>query len=217
MTKQEYLDLLTDKKERINHMHQVINKMKENGELSITNRQYEVLIRGYIVLIYSFWESSFTSLGKCLITIYNDIKLEDFTFKMKDKIFIKYLKEKSNHIGNHNWLESNYNSYQVLLSKTLKETNFEYHFYSNSNNPKLCDLESFLGLFHKRISISENTEKLISYIINSRNDIAHSGSLTQDYELDIKINFNATIDTIDILQGATNEIYNLFKNVIDKF
>ncbi|EGQ79924.1 hypothetical protein HMPREF9094_1054 [Fusobacterium animalis ATCC 51191] len=48
------------KKRKINYMHQVIVKA-QNEEL-LKSIQLDVLLRGYIVLIYVLWESAFKTL-----------------------------------------------------------------------------------------------------------------------------------------------------------
>ena len=73
MLKDEFLSFVSKKREKINYMHQVIVKA-QNEEL-LKSIQLDVLLRGYIVLIYVLWESAFKTLDEYFFEILKEKKV----------------------------------------------------------------------------------------------------------------------------------------------
>lgn len=226
MNYDEYFQFVSDKKTQINYMHQVIKKGIE-GE-NHTKVQYEVLLRGYIVLIYSFWEGAYKSLPSYFFEKLKEIKVESLPYRLKDKIIKQKINnKKAEEMKSHRWLEVLNRDVNLLKNTACGNHSTMIEFFkNNSNNPKTSDLIDLLVLYHFTVPIEEDLRKEIDFIIQSRNDIAHSGMVVRDYHLKIFEEFNMNLveseeiqrnEAVNKLQRILNNIFVLYKDIADKF
>lgn len=217
MSYEEYINLLSEKKERINYMHQVIKKIVEDS--GATKPQLDVLMRGYIILIYSLWESAYKDLSFYFFYELSEMTIESLPFKLKDKILcFKLEKIKEKKLTTHRCLECvNKEINNIKITKVKDYKNITNFFSEHSNNPDLESLLKLLSLYAFKIEISDESRKQIEFIIKSRNDIAHSGKIIENYNEYIISNFGTSKLEIDILQDITLNIFILYKSVIDNF
>lgn len=214
MDKKVYLDNLSQKKERINYMHQIIKKVKED---EVCNRlQLDVLLRGYIVLIYSLWESAYKDLHLFFHNALKEKKVNELPHNIKNRILCDRLeKAKNKEIKTYRCFERLRKEYCDLLEVTVKDIDKKY-FNHLTNNPNLDILNEFLSFYAFKILVEEEVEEKIKYIISARNDIAHSGKEINNFKDDIKKRFNRE-EEIDFLQEVTFEIFKIFNTIINKF
>lgn len=214
MDKNTYIENLSKRRERINYMHQIIRKVKED---QICNPlQLDVLLRGYIVLIYSLWESAFKDLHLFFYDSFKEKKVKELPHKIKNKILCNKLEKAQNKkIKTYHCFEVLKKEYIDLLETKVKDINTIYFNYL-TNNPDLNMLDDFLSFYAFKVLVEEDIKEKIKYIILSRNDIAHSGKQINNFKDDIKNNFSYE-EEIDFLQEVTLEIFNIFNNIINKF
>lgn len=229
MTKTEFLDNLSEKREKINFMHQVISKMRE--EKTINNSQLDVLLRGYIILIYVLWESGFRNLSEYFFSFFEnkDIKVENLPHNLKNEILCSLLLEfQKKEIKNFKCMEKVKISFDNLNNSNLKKnSNLKNFFQSNSNNPKIELLTKFLNKFAFSVEITDKEKTEIEYIIVSRNDIAHSAGTVKNFTTNIKEFLDKFKEKfpdesipktdIDFLQDITLDIFKIFKEITDSF
>lgn len=214
MDKKIYIENLSKRRERINYMHQIIKKVKED---QICNPlQLDVLLRGYIVLIYSLWESAFKDLHLFFYNSFKEKKVNELPHKIKNKILCNKLEKAQNKkIKTFYCFEVLKKEYVDLLETKVKDIDITYFNYF-TNNPNLDMLDDFLSFYAFKVLIKEEIKNKIEYIILARNDIAHSGKQISNFKDDIKDKFSYE-EEIDFLQEATLEIFNIFNNIINKF
>lgn len=218
MNKDDYLRVLSLKKERINYMHQIIKKVKD--ENIVTSQQLDVLLRGYIILIYSMWESAFKDLHQYFYTGLSNLEINALTYNLKNKILCKLLekaKKSSSEIRSHLCFERIHREYEEEKMKKVSNLPTSYFAYE-SNNPTLRMLNEFLGWYNMGINISDTLKKEIEFIIKSRNDIAHSGIRINNLQTLIENEFRESNQTeIDLLQEIVMHIYVLFNDITIDF
>lgn len=235
MNKDLYIQMLTEKKEKIDYMHQVIKKSLLDNYIS--SIQYEVLLRGYIVLIYSFWEAGYKSLPEFFFKRFEFKKMNILPAKLKNKIYDhKILSYKLGSGSNHKIIQEKYEEFQNLKNSRVYEI-FEERlelFGELSNNPKIKHLKKVQELYHMGIRVDKELENKINFIIESRNDIAHAGARVENYftEAFDKLKIQEIKDrssreraaskeekelVIDQLQNILNNIFMKFKEIIDMF
>lgn len=214
MNKETYLNSISEKRERINYMHQIIKKVKEDEICS--ELQLDVLLRGYIVLIYSMWESAFKDLHHYFYNSLKEKTVQELPFKIKNKILCECLeKARIKEVKNHTCIERLKTQYDLLKSSYVRDIDIKYFNYF-TNNPNIEILKEFIAYYSFKIMLSEENEKRVEYIIKARNDIAHSGKKINNLQNDIKSAFNCK-EEIDFLQDVTLDIFVIFNNIINTF
>lgn len=214
MDKGSYLNNISEKRERINYMHQIIRKVKEDKICSAL--QLDVLLRGYIVLIYSMWESAFKDLHYYFYDSLKEKTVQDLPFRIKNKILCECLeKAQDKEIKSHLCIENLKRKYDALKLTCVKDIDIKYFNYF-TNNPNIKMLKDFMAYYSFKTILSEEVEKKVEYIIQARNDIAHSGKIINNLQNDIKNAFNCE-EEIDFLQTVTLDIFVIFNNIVNTF
>lgn len=216
MEKDIFISSLSRKRERINYMHQIIRKIKEDKIYN--DLQLDVLLRGYIVLIYSMWESAFKDLHLYFYNSLKSKKVKELPYNIKNKILCEKLenaKKSHREIKSYRCIEKlKYEHDQ--LKETFVENMDKKYFNYLTNNPNIKILKEFLSFYSFSISLEEETINKIQYIIEARNDIAHTGGSINNFQNDIKDKFEYE-EEIDFLQDISLEIFSIFNEIINKF
>ena len=227
MLKDEFLSFVSKKREKINYMHQVIVKA-QNEEL-LKSIQLDVLLRGYIVLIYVLWESAFKTLDEYFFEILKEKKVEELPYNLKNEILCSLLRDiQKKEIKSFKCMENAKKDFDNLINLELdKDLKLKEYFQCKTNNPTVDKLEDYLSKFAFSVPISPKLMKEIEYIVYSRNDIAHSGRYIENYSKSLKSfldeisksfpNEVQSKNEIDLLQEITLDIYILFENITNVF
>lgn len=178
-----------EKRRKISIMDSII---RNNDEFK--DSEIDVLFRGYIILIYAFWEGSYKEIQKVFFLSLKQYSINDLPHTLKNTIVLDLSiekREKSLKIGeitDYKTIKKIDSSIDEVLKKKLsefdKDKNLEKHFKEQSNNPNYSKLEQLLKKYNlslnnilKRLisegSIPENFKEYLDFIIKSRNSIAH--------------------------------------------
>ena len=227
MLKDEFLSFVSKKREKINFMRQVIKNSQDEEKLK--PMQLDVLLRGYIVLIYVLWESAFKTLHEYFFEILKEKKVEKLPYNLKNEILCSLLINiQKNEIKNFRCMEKAKKDFDELINSIVNEKpELKEYFQCKTNNPTIDKLEGFLSKFAFSVPISPKLKKEIEYIIYSRNDIAHSGRHVENYSESLKSlldeiseifpNEVKSKNEIDLLQEITLDIYVLFYDITNIF
>lgn len=230
-----------DKRSRIITMDTIIrtnDNIKEN--------ELDVLLRGYIVLIYAFWEGNYKKLQDIFFEFFSNKKVSELPKHIKDKLVIDFSINKSEKkytlldLSGYDRIREINNKIEEILSSNLNECD-NYHkkkiyFYEDSNNPKYDKLKKLLlkySMFLDKIvnslitdnNLSSDFKVRLEFIIEARNSIAH-GSETlgphNGYKEYIENKFfdgetNSIEDISKFLSNIAFEIDMLFRSIIDEF
>ena len=178
-----------DRRNKITVMDTIIRNNDEFKE-----GEKDVLLRGFIVLIYAFWEGNYKKIQDIFFEILKEKKLSELPHKIKNRVIIDLVTTKKERnkkiveIEDYNQITGIHSKITDALEKNLssyEECNkLKQHFRENSNNPSFLILENMLSKYNmslRRIvneliqeeAISEDFEKRLEFIIGSRNSIAH--------------------------------------------
>lgn len=215
----EYYDFMERKREKIHYMHTIIkNNIYKDYEI-------DILLRGYIILIYSFWESSYNNLWEVFYYFLSKVKTADLPFRIRNEILlnkivnIRKFDQKINELKTFNYITKANKGIESALNKVVDDINdTEECFKKSSNNPNIEILCDFLKLYNMKLETEDLIKRKIGFLVEARNDIAHRGETEKDYKLEIQSKFNDIKKSeIDILQDITLDISELFRTVIFEF
>lgn len=227
MLKDEFLSFVSKKREKINFMRQVIKNSQDEEKLK--PMQLDVLLRGYIVLIYVLWESAFKTLHEYFFEILKEKKVEELPYNLKNEILCSLLISiQKNEIKSFRCMEKAKKDFDDLINLIVNEKpQLKEYFQCKTNNPTIDKLKEFLSKFAISVPISAKLKEEIEYIIYSRNDIAHSGKYVENYSESLKKlldriseSFPDEVESkneMDLLQEITLDVYILFENITNVF
>lgn len=176
-----------ERRQKIITMDRIIT---DNTEFE--DSELDVLFRGFIVLIYAYWEGNYKEIQDIFYNFLSRKKISNLPHQIKTPVLIELSTNSSirnknlSEFSDYKQLESIYNDMKSNLDKKILDFDIDlrHKFYENSNNPSYIKLETFLSKFHinlnklvKRLcddtSLSSNFKCKLEFIILSRNDIAH--------------------------------------------
>ena len=230
-----------NKRTRITTMDTILRNNDEFKESEI-----DVLLRGYIVLIYAFWEGNYKKLQDTFFEFFSQKKVSqvpehikkilviDLSISRNEKKYTLLQLRSFTRIKEINDIIDNI--LDLKLSECSKYSEIKGYFYEFSNNPnydKLKKLLSKYSMFLDKIvnslkldnSLSNNFKQILEFIIDSRNAIAH-GSETlgrhNGYKEYIQERFFDGQDkTVEEISGFLRDIsFNidvLFTSIVDEF
>lgn len=183
----------TDRRSRLSAMDTIIRNNEDFKE-----SEKDVLIRGFIVLIYAFWEGNYKELQKVFFEDLKEKKIKDLPNSIKDKVIINLSSKSKQKDGKPNIQIIEVSQYKQLIEissmidrnlelsilETNKEEVLKKYFMEGSGNP---DYDKLNGLLKKYdLSLRSITRKLkeydfikddlkdrIKFIVKARNNIAH--------------------------------------------
>ena len=230
-----------EKRSKISTMDSII---RNNTDL--TDSEEDVLLRGYIVLIYAFWEGSYKKLANSFFNFFKYRKINELPHTIKNQVIIELSTEKSdknikiNEVNDYRKFLKINEKININLEKKLLECEgydkTEKYFKEETGNPNYSKLDILLKKYcislDKLISelISENNmpnnfKDVLEFIVSARNSIAH-GDESRDmhdgyknYIVNKFLNNNekGIIDASDFLRETVFYLNMLFITIIDKF
>ena len=230
-----------EKRSKINTMDSII---RNNTEL--TESEEDVLLRGYIVLIYAFWEGSYKKLAHSFYNFFKDRKINELPHNIKNKVIIELATERSDKNMKINEI-SDYRKFLKInekindnLEKKLSECEghdkTERYFKEETGNPNYNKLDVLLKKYYISLDklieelISENNmqsnfKEVLEFLVSARNSIAH-GNENEDmhdgyknYIVNKFLNGNkkGINDVSDFLRDTVFYLDLIFITIIDKF
>lgn len=238
MYNEEFQRFRTDRRNKITIMDTIIR----NGE-DLKSGEKDVLLRGFIVLIYAFWEGNYKKIQNIFFDVLKNKKLKELPHKIKNKVIIDLAttsnekNKKIVEISDYNQIISINTKINESLDKELTYysqcENLKHHFRKNSNNPSYEILDEMLSKYNISLrkiissliedgSIGENFKERLEFIIKSRNDIAHGAEIESEYEELIISRFinkenPSIIDVSDFLNETTFYIDLLYNEILNEF
>lgn len=213
----------------------------DNAEFE--DSELDVLFRGFIVLIYAYWEGNYKELQDIFYSFLSSKKISNLPHQIKTPVLIELSTNSSSRSKNlaefndYKQLETIYNHIKNNLDKKILDfdCDLRHKFYENSNNPNYTKLEKFLSKFNislnklvKRLcddtSISSDFKDKLEFIIFSRNDIAHGREnigLHKTYQEIISEKFlnnkpSTPYDITNFLSEIAFEIDLLYKTILEE-
>lgn len=238
MYKENFQKFRTERRNKIITMDTII---RNNDDLK--EGEKDVLLRGFIVLIYAFWEGNYKEIQKLFFYILKEKKIKDLPHKIKNKVLIELAtnqKERNKKIIEiEDYKQINGINSKIIQSLESKLSDYQqcdklcHHFKENSNNPSYEILTNMLSKYNislsklikqmiKEYSLPHNFKDRLNFIIKSRNNIAHGVENISDYEELIISEFinkeNSTIvDVSDFLNETTFYIDLLYNEIFSEF
>lgn len=238
----EFREYQLEKRAKISTMDTIIRNNDDFKESEI-----DVLLRGYIVLIYAFWEGSYKKIGELFFEVFKEKLVTELPHEIKNSVIIELStskndrKQKIGEISNYNkFISINDNITNVLNKKLLECSDYERtkrYFKSQSNNPDYDKLTSFLKKYNislKKIiqdlvdegDFPTNFKQQLDFIVQSRNNIAHGSENLKGhntYKNYIISNFlserpNVQVEDVgNFLNNSSYYIYVLFGRTLEEF
>lgn len=178
-----------EKRSKISIMDSII---RNNNEL--TDSEIDVLLRGYIVLIYAFWEGSYKKLSQVFYEFFKENEINKLPYGIKNSVLLelstnrKDKKCKLEEIRDYRKIIDINNNIREYLDKILNKCpNFELtqkFFKEETGNPNLDKLKDFMNKYQISIdkliynliidkNFCDDFRKRLDFIITARNNIAH--------------------------------------------
>ncbi|MBV4426389.1 HEPN domain-containing protein [Clostridium tyrobutyricum] len=182
------------KRVKISTMDSIIRNNIED----FSRNEIDVLFRGYIVLIYAFWEGSYKMLITTLYNFCRNLKIRNLPFNIRNPVVInlatyrKNTNYKISEIKDYNYIIEINDDIQSFLNKRLNsclqdpklEKNIMQCFKVDSNNPNYNIFTKFLSKYSLSLNkiitnciednlIPNNFKEILDFIISARNSIAH--------------------------------------------
>lgn len=230
-----------NKRSRISTMDTIL---RNNDEFK--NIEIDVLLRGYIVLIYAFWEGNYKKLQDTFLKFFSEKKVSEIPDNIKKILVIElsiHKKEKNYtllQLNNFNRIKEINSVIDTILdlklSECAKNNEIKKYFYEFSNNPNYDKLNSLLfkySMFLDKIinslkldgNIAFDFKERLEFIIGSRNEIAHGSEILGNHnsykEYIQEKFFDNEEKTIEEISGFLRDIsYNidvLFASIVDEF
>ncbi|AIY83873.1 hypothetical protein U729_2626 [Clostridium baratii str. Sullivan] len=238
MYKENFQKFRTERRNKIITMDTII---RNNDDLK--EGEKDVLLRGFIVLIYAFWEGNYKEIQKLFFCILKEKKIKELPHKIKNKVLIELAtnqRERNKKISEiEDCKQIDEINSKIIMALESKLSDYSqcdrlcHHFKENSNNPNYTILTNMLSKYNitlkklikqmiEEYSIPDNFEDRLNFIIKSRNNIAHGVENISDYEEMIISNFirkeDATIiDVSDFLNETTFYIDLLYNEIFSEF
>ena len=186
------LDELNEKRQEINKMQSIISASKN----TLSEKELDLLIKSFIVLIYAYWEDAYHKLNIYLNSVYCDTPIKDLPYNLKNKSLLQLTINGDLDIKIDSFEKIN-KLHHCLVSnevKSINEVDTEQNNIKNKlinfhskQNPKIHDFKELLK-FHsfnpKKVFDYLNYDgdnediitSIINFIISQRNNIAHKNS-----------------------------------------
>lgn len=228
----EFKESVLKKRLEINTFDTII----ENFRIDFKEKETDLLIKSYIVLVYAYWEFSFDEFRKFVVDTYSDKEICSLPHTVKNKVLIKLCitgKNISlNEITDINKIVSINEKIKEHNKKKINEisrvNDLKKYLIATNANPKWSDLKKFLQMFNFDIdkfcknlkynnSISDDFEENLNFIIKQRNSIAHKNKNNIDYNsLKNKSSSNRLEKTISEISMDINNLFNFLSDEILK-
>ena len=222
----EFASYRTEERLEIQAMANIIESLPTD----FTDKERDLLLRSFIVLVYAYWESCYHKIQEVVFEKFEDIYLEKLPFEIKNKVYLAIVQDKAgaNHSKEIREVKD-YNLFHkinsgIIEKKESKLSDFDTisikkKILNKSGNPNFEDLKKFMASFNIRLdriiesNISEGNlapyfTKFLTFIIKQRNAIAHKNEKIQHEGSVYRTYF-------ECLESVT-ELYSTdFNNVID--
>lgn len=234
-------DYKMEKRSKISTMDTIIRNNEEFKENEI-----DVLFRGYIVLIYAFWEGVYKKIGDLFYEFFAVREIQELPHGLKNSVIIELStdnKEKQSKIGDlvdyRKIVHINEKITDLINKKICECENYDKvktHFKEQTNNPNYDKLEKFLkkyGISLRKIveelieerTIPEDFKKRLDFVVRSRNNIAHGNENLgnhdnyKDYicENFFEGNDISTSEISEFLRETTFYIDTLYRSIVEVF
>lgn len=177
----------TERRSKIITMDTILRNNDEFKENEI-----DVILRGFIVLIYAFWEGNYKQIQENFYEIIKNEKIGNLPFLIKNKVLLdlsgdnKFINSKIKEITDYRKFTDATSAMKEAEEKKASqiEKRIDHHFKEFSNNPKIMDLEKLMKKYQLNLnkiikklieenSLPEDFSERLDFIIHSRNSIAH--------------------------------------------
>ncbi len=238
--KSDFYTFRTERRQKIITIDRII---RDNNEFN--DSELDVLFRGFIVLIYAFWEGNYKELQNIFFEFFKYEKIKKLPHNIQHNVILELSLDKPTknskfgEIKDYLKFKNIYDNIVQNLEKTISDfekVNLRYIFDESSNNPDYNKLKLLLGKVHLNLdnliyafsqnnNFPENFKERLSFLIFSRNSIAHGQENSNEYstyQATIKANFfnNESIDinTIsEFLLDTSFYIDVLYKIILEAF
>ncbi|EHJ02372.1 hypothetical protein CDLVIII_5909 [Clostridium sp. DL-VIII] len=230
-----------EKRSKISTMDTIISNNEDFKESEI-----DVLFRGYIVLIYAFWEGIYKKIGDLFYEFFINRQIKELPYGIRNLVIIELSTDRNDRnckIGEipdyRKIVNINKKINELLNKKMLDCSDYERsqrHFKEQTSNPNYDKLEKFLGKYNislKKVinellegeTIPENFIERLEFIVEARNNIAHGNenlgrhSNYKDYitERFLENRSSTAIEVSEFLRYTAFYIDTLYRSIIDTF
>lgn len=184
----------TERRSKIITMDTILRNNEDFKENEI-----DVILRGFIVLIYAFWEGNYKQIQENFYEIIKNEKIKNLPFTIKNKVLLelsgdhKFVNSKVKEISDYR----KFTEVTSIMKESEEKRAFEFekridhHFKEFSNNPKIHNLENLLAKYQMNLdkiikklieinALPEDFSNRLDFIIHSRNSIAHGVENLED-------------------------------------
>ncbi|SYZ79269.1 MAE_28990/MAE_18760 family HEPN-like nuclease [Trichococcus shcherbakoviae] len=222
-SERDFTNYRTEKREEISTMARIIDSMPEE----FTEREKDLLLRSFIVLVYAYWESCYHRVQEVVFEKYQDSSIKNLPFAIKNKVYLYFALDKAGTNGSKTIREiDNYSVFQKISSGILETEDKKLSEHVNqtikasvlnkSGNPTFQQLNNFMHCFNINMDkvVNNNINEgylapyfidFLDFIIKQRNAIAHKNEKIQYTE---KI-FNTYFECIDHVTLVYSEKYQI--------